>query len=449
MNEQLLELGEKAVKLAEKLGADMAEAYVGQSSSFVIDVENSAIKSAEEQHDAGIGIRSVIDKKIGFAYVTTIYEDDIKEAVSKSFDLAKASIPDPEFLALPSTSSSYPKVKGLFDKAIKDFTPDEAANYIIRVIDASKQVLEGRDYAIDGGIETSSTTIAVANSLGVGKSTSKTSITIYSLPIVKEGDDQTTSYEYQVSRRLNEINPEFVGENAARLTLDNLGPKTIESGEMPVVFAPLGASAVLGRGFAGAISAEEVQMGRSYISDAFGDTIASDIVSLTDDALLDFGIGSRSFDGEGYPTQRTPIIEAGVFKSLLHNSYTANKDGVPNTGNASRPSYSGLPSISTSNFVLSPQKGPLEDLVAEINRGVICYRTGDRPNMTTGDLSAMLLEGFYIEKGEIKHPVKNTLVGINMRDLLQRITRIGEDSRTTFTMETPSFVIENATVTSG
>ena len=69
--------------------------------------------------------------------------------------------------------------------------------------------------------------------------------------------------------------------------------------------------------------------------------------------------------------------------------------------------------------------------------------------MTTGELSAMLYEGFYIEKGEIKHPLKNTLVGINMRDLLQRITRVGADSKTTLAMITPSFVVEKATVTSG
>ena len=449
MSEQLLELGERAVKMAEKLGADQAEAYVGQSNAFIIDVENSAIKSAEEQRDAGIGIRTIIDKKIGFAYVTTIDEDDIIEAASMSFDLAKASIPDPKFESLPSTNSSYPEVKGLFDKSIKEFSSDEAADYVIRVIDASKQVLEGREYAIEGGIQTASSTSAIVNSLGVAKSASRTFITLYSLPIVKEGDDQTTSYEYQISRKLSDIDPEWIGENAARLTLNNLGPKTIEGGEMPVVFAPIGASSILGRGFAGAVSAEEVQKGRSYISEAFGDKVASDVVNITDDALLDFGIGSRSYDGEGYPTQRTSILESGVLKSLLHNSYTANKDDVPNTGNASRPSYSGLPSISTSNFILAPGKGTLDDLVSEIDRGVICNRTGDRPNMTTGDLSAMLLEGFYIERGEIQHPVKNTLVGINMRDLLQRISRVGEDTRRTFSMETPSFVIENATVTSG
>ena len=88
-------------------------------------------------------------------------------------------------------------------------------------------------------------------------------------------------------------------------------------------------------------------------------------------------------------------------------------------------------------------------LVSEIDKGVLCRNTADRPNMTTGDLSAMLYEGFYIEKGEIKHPLKNTLVGINMRDLLQRIIRVGSDTKTTLSMITPSFVVESGTITSG
>jgi PmbA protein len=218
---------------------------------------------------------------------------------------------------------------------------------------------------------------------------------------------------------------------------------------MPVIFAPLGASAVLSRGFAGAINAEEVQMGRSYIADAFGECIASESLELIDDATIPGGLGTRSFDAEGYKSQRTPVIESGILKNLLHNSYTANKDEVENTGNAARPSYSGLPRISTSNFILTPGKGSLDDFISEMDKGVVCRNTGDRPNMTTGDLSAMILEGYYIENGEIQHPLKNTLIGINMKDLLKKVTHVGSDTRSTFSMITPSFVIDSANITSG
>jgi PmbA protein len=449
MKEQLLELAESAVKMAEKLGATQAEAYVGQSRAFSIEAENSAIRNAEEKRDAGIGIRTVIDKKIGFAFVTTLSDDDVCEAVTRSVKLAKVSIPDPDFVSLPSDENSYPTVKGLFDKNIADLPSEDTADMIIRVIESSKQRLEGRDYAITAGVQTASGMNAVVNSLGIAFSEPRAYILLYSSPIIKDDDDQTASYDYQLTRDLREINPEQVGESGAELTLDLLGPKTIEGGEMPVVFAPLGAGTVIGHGFAGAIYAEEVQKGRSYISDAFGDSVASEKLEIVDDALLTSGLGSRTFDAEGYPSQRTTIVEKGILTGLVHNSYTANKDGVKNTGNASRPSYSGLPSISTTNLILSPGKGTLEDLVSEIDRGVLCRRTADRPNMTTGDLSAMLYEGFYIEGGEIKYPLKNTLVGINMRELLQSVTRVGADTRTTLSMITPSFVVESATVTSG
>jgi PmbA protein len=449
MDRRLLDIGEKAIKHAESMGADQAEAYLAQGWSFEIDAENNAIKVASESIDAGIGIRTVIAKKIGFAYVTTLNESDIEEAIANSLSLAHASIADPDFITLPDSESSYRNAQGLFDRKIAELTSEEAADLIIRIIDATKQELEGRNYAIEAGIHTSSTTSAIVNSLGIDRSESKTSISIYAYPVIKESDDQTASYDYQLSRKLEDINPESVGKSAAELAIGFLRPKTIEGGDMPVIFAPLGASAVLGRGFADAVNAEEVQMGRSYISDALGETISSEALEIVDDGFLSGGVGSRSFDAEGYPSQRTSVIEGGVLKNLLHNSYTANKEGVENTGNASRPSYSGLPGISTTNFIVIPGRGSLSNFISELDKGVVCRNTGDRPNMTTGDLSAMIIEGYYIENGEIQHPLKNTLIGINMHDLLKRISHVGDDTRTTFSMVTPSIVVERANITSG
>ncbi len=87
--------------------------------------------------------------------------------------------------------------------------------------------------------------------------------------------------------------------------------------------------------------------------------------------------------------------------------------------------------------------------MSEVGRGILCRNTGDRPNMTTGDLSAMVMEGAYFEKGEIQHPVRSTLLGINMRDLLQRVEMVGEDTRVSLSIISPSIVISSAKVSSG
>ena len=246
----LLDLGEKAIKLAEKMGAEQVEVYLAKSRSFEIEAENNAIKVASEQRDAGIGIRTVIGKKIGFAYVTTLDESDIKETISNSLNLAKASLGDPDFVTLPGSSESYTEAKRIFNKDVHELSSEEAARLLIRTIDATKEKLEGRDFAIEAAISSSSSSSAIVNNLGISMSESRTSVSLYSYPVLKDGEDQTASYEYQVSRNLNDIDPEYIGATAATLAIGFLGPKTIEGGEMPVIFAPLGASAVLGRGFA-------------------------------------------------------------------------------------------------------------------------------------------------------------------------------------------------------
>ena len=449
MTKQLTDLAEKTVKVAERLGAEQAEVYIGSTRSFSIDVENNAIKSAAERRDAGCGIRCVFGKKIGFAYVTTLNGDDIENALRRSISLAKASVADPDFVSLPGPESRYPVVKDLFDKGVEGLTADEAADLIAGCLDAAKEPLHGRKYAIQADLSTSSGSRAIANSLGVSQSAESTSITMYSEVTIKEQADQTSSYEYLVSRALREINPEWIGRTASENALRNLGAKTIEGGDMSVIMTPLAVSTVVGSGFADAVNAEEVQQGRSYISDAIGSEVASDELHIVDDGLLKGGVGSRAFDAEGALSQRTQVLKGGVLRSLLHSSYTANKDRVPNTGNASRPSYAGMPMIATTNFVIEPRRGMLEDLVSEVKKGVLCMNTFDRPNMTTGDLSAMVSEGFYIEGGELRQGVKSTLIGINMRDLLKRVIRVGADTRATGRMVTPSIVIDSAKITSG
>jgi len=449
MSQKLLTVGEIALRHAEHLGAEQTEVYAAISRSFSVEVENSAIKQALERMDAGVGIRTVVGKRVGFAYVTTLQKDDVLEAVENSVALAKASINDPDFATLPSLEGKYPAVRGLFDRNVAELSADDTADLIARLVDASKGPLDRMKYAIDASISSSSGTKAILNSLGVSCHVKTTSISIESEPSIKTDDEQTSSSELQIARRLASIDPEWVGESASRNTLANLGGKTIEGGEMPVIFAPHALDYVFGQGLAGALSAEEIHHGRSYISDAFGTEIASTNLRIVDDGVLASGIGSRRFDAEGMPSQRTDLILSGVLKNILHNSYTAFKDRVHNTANAARPSYAGVPSISTSNFVILPGSGSLDNLVEEVSRGVLCLTTGDRPNMTTGDLSAMLMEGRYIEGGEIKHPLKNTLVGINMRDLIKRVVKVGADTRVLPDAITPSVLVERARVTSG
>ena len=218
---------------------------------------------------------------------------------------------------------------------------------------------------------------------------------------------------------------------------------------MPLILAPQALERVLGEGLTGALDARQIQDGKSYLIDALGAEIASPELEMRDDGLVAGALGSRPFDAEGTPSQSTDLISSGVLRNYLHDSYTCAKDGVRSTGNAWRRSYEVPPRIGPSNLIVRPGTRNLDDLISEISRGVLCTDTFDRPNPVTGELSAMVMEGFLITGGEISHAVKNTLFGITMHDLLKRTVAVGNDVEHRGSVISPSILIESATITSG
>jgi len=128
--------------------------------------------------------------------------------------------------------------------------------------------------------------------------------------------------------------------------------------------------------------------------DSIGSQIASDQLEITDNAILEGALCSRPFDAEGSTSQNTPLIESGILRNYLHDSYTSTKDGVESTGNSNRSSYRATPNIGTSNLVVTPGSSTLDEMISEAKKGVLCTFTFDRPNFVTGELSAMIMEKY-------------------------------------------------------
>ncbi|MFW9935465.1 MAG: TldD/PmbA family protein [Candidatus Thorarchaeota archaeon] len=449
MKHELLDLGDQVIRDAEKLGAQQAEAYLTSRKQISVQVERGAIKSAEEKHDLGCAIRAVLDKKLGFAYTSTINHEDIQARTRDAIALAKVSLPDVEFHSFPEHSNVYREVPGIDDNKLSTLTSEQAIELIFRAVDSCRAHLKKKQVVIQGGLTIQSKETVIINSLGVSGVYRDTHIDLSVDPTIKEDGHQASSFEFQISRSLSRTNPEWIGECAARNAQRLWHPKTIQERQLPVIFSPMAIDFLFRIGFGEAFNAEEAQMKRSFLADFANTSIAPEFFNISDNALLSNGNRSRPFDAEGVPSQNNKIISKGVLMHFLHNSYTANKAQVPNTGNASRESYQNFPTISPTNLVITPGRGTLEDLISQIGKGILCRVTFDRPNISTGDFSALIMEGFYFDKGEIKHPVKNTLIGINMRDFFQKIMLIGADTRSLNTAITPSVAIESAKITSG
>jgi len=165
-------------------------------------------------------------------------------------------------------------------------------------------------------------------------------------------------------------------------------------------------------------------------------------------ALIEGGTGSSIFDDEGTPCKNKKIIEKGKFleQGLLHNSYTAAKEGIESTGNAMRSSYSSLPSIDATNFNLKPGTISKEELINDIKQGILFEYSGDSANISTGDFSGLILQGNLIENGEIKHSLNKTMFGINLMDLFQNISQISKEYKIYGPYQAPYVKIDNVQI---
>lgn len=449
MKQELIDLGNHVISNAEKLGATQVEAYLESTRTINVKIEKGTIRMAAEKLDAGCGMRVALGNQLGVSYVTSVLEKDLEQSAQDAISAARASVADPDFKSFISTQSSYPTVKGLFDKELDQIDSEQAVEIIMRAVQASKEVSGKERNLIEGGFTAESKTRVVVNSQGVSGLSSATKAELDVSSAIGTGDDQCSSWEDLNSRDLASINPEVIGAKSARNALALRGAKSMESGDLPLILTPRALWAVLGTGFVNALNARQIQDGKSYLVDSLGLQIASSELEITDNGILPEALGSRPFDAEGFPSMSTPLIDSGILMSYLHDSYSSSKDDVPSTGSAKRSSYRATPTIGASNLVVTPGTSTLDEMISEVKKGVLCTFTFDRPNFVTGELSAMIMEGFLILKGEVQHALKNTLFGITMQDLLKKTIQIGSDVENRAQVITPSIFVESAKITSG
>jgi PmbA protein len=184
------------------------------------------------------------------------------------------------------------------------------------------------------------------------------------------------------------------------------------------------------------LSGDNVQKGRSSLKDRVGELIASEDLHLLDDGLLPAGMGSSGFDGEGTPSQRTPLVQSGILKGFLYDSYSAGKADRRSTGNALRSGYSDVPRIGVRNLIISSDNA--YDLLAE-TRGVLVnsFIGAHTANTISGDFSVEARNSFYVEPGKAPSPIKTMMLAGNVFDLLKDI-ELGTDVRTVGSVVTPS-----------
>lgn len=425
-------LAKYGLKLIEQNAHELkcAEIFFEKNKYISIEIEENSVKNSETGEDNGVSVR-VINKKgaLGFAFSNKLEKKTVNELCNTALKMMNVSTPDPDFYDLPGSYQNYPIVKGLFDKNLKVLQLEDSMSYVNILI----EVCEQDELAISqsGSFITNYTKTNIFNSNGLEVSGKDTSCSLSSHIIVKDKVSKETSdgYEWQSERNIKRLKAFDVAKTALEEAKRNLNRKKIKSMKVPIILSPKGTVQLIMRPIASAINGESFQYKRTFLVDKRDEIIGSKYLNIEDNGLIDGAVGSAIFDGEGVPCKNKKIFEKGKFlkTGLLHNSYTAGKEGVESTGNASRSSYNSIPSIGATNFIMSNGDITIKEMIKDVKEGILFDYTGDTPNISTGDFSGLILHGNLIINGEVKEPLNETMIGINLLDLFKNIKAVSKE----------------------
>ncbi len=433
----LLEQARKACHVALKNGAQFADVELTRGRSISINVEKNGIHDSSEKKDTGVSVRSIINGATGLSCSSGSSEEDVLETAKRSAHAAKLAQHDPDFVTLPEPGQ-YQAVSGLYDEKIAHMSAGDLIQSFANEIDAARDVCS--DVSVQGGMRLGVSERALVNSLDVEIEDRKTDIAVFIFCIVKKGDDVGSFYDFDVARMAEDFDPRGLGAKVCKEAVGFLGSKSVKSARLPVVFGPL-VTANLFRAICASAGAEAIQRKRSYFAGKRGQPVSSKLLTLRDDAHVPRGLASGPWDAEGAVRKRVTVIEDGILVNYLHNCYTAHKVGEENTGHGDRQG-----GVVPTNVVPELGDCPASEIIRDTKEGIHVNMGSAWPHPVNGEISATIDFGYKIESGQLAYPLRNTMVGINVFDLLDDLDAISSDYREEPGIIMPTIRVQNVKV---
>jgi PmbA protein len=430
-----------------KAGASAAEVIVREGSEFSTVVRLGQVETLKEAGSRGMGLRVFLGKRAASTYSSDFTPDGIEHLIQGALQLARVTSEDP-FAGLPEPGQ-LGAIAGdlrLYYDDVYSLPPEERIDYARRAERAALDVDPRLKNSEGGTFDASTGRKVLANSLGFVGDSRGSYCSVMAIPIAQTEDGaMQRDYWFSVARTLSKLeSPVSVGKEAARRTLRRLGARKVASTRAPVVFDPLVAGSILGNIF-DAANGGAVYRQASFLAGKLGEQIAGANVTVIDDGTMPGGFGTSPFDGEGVPTRRTVVVENGVLKSYLLNTYTARKLNLQTTGNAAR-GLAGNPGIGSGNFFLQPGTKTPQQIIGGIKNGFyVTEFLGFGVNLVTGDFSRGA-SGLWIENGELTFPVEEVTVAGNLKEMLHNISEIGNDLEFRGSTACPTLRVDGMTI---
>jgi PmbA protein len=445
-------LAADVVALALKAGASDAEAVAREGDEFSVNVRMGQVETLKESGARGLGLRAFLGLRSASASTSDLTADGIRQLVEGALALAKVTEEDP-FAGLPERGE-FGSLSGDLHLYYEDVFSLPGAERIewARRAEAAALAADTRITNSDGGSFDAATGRKVlANSRGFVGGYRSSYAGVSAAPLAKDANGQMQRDAWWSSgRRLADLeSPESIGREAARRTLRRLGARRVPTQRVPIVFAPEAARSLLGSVFE-AVSGDAIWRGASFLAGRLGEPIAAASLTIVDDNTMLLptgagGFGSSPFDGEGLPSMRTLVVENGVLRNYLLNTYTARKLGLKSTHNASR-GLAGTPGIGCGNLYVQPGTLTETQIIADVPAGLyVTSLMGFGVNVVTGDYSRGAT-GLWIENGQLTYAVEEVTIAGNLAGMLKNVSAIGNDLVFRGAVASPTLRIDGMTI---
>jgi PmbA protein len=445
----VIEPARRAVERTLAAGASDAEAYASEDAGREVRAHAGEIESLTAATQRGIGVRAWIGRQVGYAFGTDLSEAGIAAISARAAEAARVADED-EFAGPAVAGDGAATELELSDASVGEWAADRVAGLTLAIeraaLDADQRVA-GVEQAVYAD---STERVAIASSTGIDGEFERSSCYGY-VQVLAEGDaGRETGLGFDLARGPEAIDPAAIGREGAERATAMIGAGKPESRSCPVVLDPTVAASFIGL-IGGGLGAGAVQRGRSPFADRVGAEIAGEALVLYDDGLDPEGSASSPFDGEGVPCRRTALIEGGMLRTYLFDTYTARRGGGSSTGNAGRGGYRSQPSVSSSNLVVAAGSLGFEELLREAGDGVYVTDVAglhSGVNPVSGDFSVGA-SGRAIRGGELAEPLREFTIASDLVSMLKAVRAAGADARWVpfgGSVSTPSLLVGAMTV---
>ena len=430
--EYLSEKASYCLDLAKKLGATDASVVVGNSISETVNFRNQKLDESNRSDSLAVNIKTYVDKKKSTISSSNLLKDNLKTLIKKCIETTK-NTPEDEFNSLPDKDLLAKEVKdlNLFDDThVKNENKIEYLKRLEASASKDKKIVN-----TESSFTEDKSNFILANSDGFLKGYKSSSFTASSVTVAKDEKSMERDYEYTKKCHLKDIkDAEELGKLAAEKTVRKLSPKKIGSEKIALIFEKRIAKGILST-FAGAISSSAISRGTSFLKDKINQKIFSDQTNIFDKPDILKGLGSRSFDSEGVKTNTLKLVDQGVLKHYLIDTYNGKKLNKKSNGRCG----------GTSNLYFDNGNISHKDLLNSNSKCLYITETiGHGSNIVTGDYSVGAT-GFFIENGKFKFPVNEITIAGNFKDMFQNIT-LANDLEFEYATNSPTMMIEGMVV---